>query len=55
MLHFRIQDILGSRASTLEPGDSEQLDVALTGRTVDEVMLQGFDTIELFMPGNNRK
>ena len=54
ILHFRTQDILNVLDLDLKAGESEQLAVSLTGETVDEVLLQGFDTIEFFMPGNDK-
>jgi len=54
ILHFRTQDVLAALGLDLDPGESETANAELTGETVDAVMLQGFDTIDFFMPGNGK-
>jgi hypothetical protein len=52
--HFRTQDLLAALGLDLDPGEDETVDAELTGETVDEVMIQGFDTVDFFLPGNGK-
>jgi len=54
ILHFRTQDLLDALALDLGSGESEQVQVELTGETVDAVMIEGFDTIDFFLPGKGK-
>ena len=55
ILHFRTQEVLETLGLDLDRGESESVEVELTGKTVDDALIQGFDTINFFMPGNRGK
>lgn len=54
ILHFDTQDVIDALGITLNSGESVTVDAELTGETVDEVMIQGLDTIEFFQPGKGK-
>lgn len=51
ILQFRTQAVLDALGLQLGSGQTERVLVELTGETVDDVMIQGFDMIEFFLPG----
>ena len=51
VLRFRTQAVLDALGLRLGSGQTERVLVELTGETVDDVMIQGFDMIEFFLPG----
>ena len=51
ILHFDTQSVIDALGINLNSGESVTIDAGLTGETIDEVMIQGFDTIEFFEPG----
>ncbi len=54
ILHFRTQDVLDGLGLSLESGDSVTVDAELTGETIDEVMIQGIDSINFFITGKGK-
>jgi hypothetical protein len=54
VLHFNTQAVIAALGVDLAAGESITVDAELTGETIDEVMIQGFDTIEFFQPGKGK-
>lgn len=54
ILHFRTQDVLAALGLDLDSGDEVDVDATLTGETVDEVMIEGIDTIHFFLKGKKK-
>lgn len=54
ILHFDTQDVLNALGLALSSGESAIVSVELTGETIGEVMIQGFDTIEFIQPGKGK-
>lgn len=52
ILHFRTQDLLDALGLSLNSGDSINVATKLTGETIDQVMIEGIDTINFFLTGN---
>lgn len=52
ILHFRTQDVLDALGLSLNSGDSVNVNVQLTGETIDQVMIEGLDTINFFLTGH---
>jgi len=54
ILHFRTQEVLEALGLDLSSGEPETVNAELTGETVDEVMIEGFDMIDFFLPGSGK-
>lgn len=54
ILHFDTQDLLDALDLELDSGESELIAVELSGDTLDDLVFQGFDMIEFFMPGKGK-
>jgi len=54
ILHFNTQAVITALGVDLASGESVSVEAELTGETIDEVMIQGFDTIEFFQPGKGK-
>lgn len=54
ILHFSTQAVIDAVGVDLNSGESASVEAELTGETIDEVMIQGFDTIEFFQPGKGK-
>ncbi|MGZ0173121.1 MAG: right-handed parallel beta-helix repeat-containing protein [Planctomycetales bacterium] len=54
ILHFNTQAVITALGVDLASGKSISVEAELTGETIDEVMIQGFDTIEFFQPGKGK-
>jgi hypothetical protein len=54
ILHFAVQDLISALGLGLGSGESTEVQVELTGETVDGVLLHGLDTIDFFMPGKGK-
>ncbi len=54
ILHFDTQDVIDSLGIDLDSGESVTVDAKLTGQTIDDVFIEGFDTIEFFQPGKGK-
>lgn len=54
ILHFNTQAVITALGVNLASGESVSVEAELTGETVDQVMIQGFDTIEFFQPGKGK-
>jgi hypothetical protein len=54
ILHFNTQAIITALGVDLASAESISAEAELTGETVDQIMIQGFDTIEFFQPGKRK-
>lgn len=54
ILHFRTQELIDALGISLSAGESTSVDAELTGETIDDVMIEGLDTIEFFQPGKGK-
>ncbi len=54
ILHFAVQDLLTALALDLGSGDEESVEVKLTGETIDDVLIEGSDTINFFLRGKGK-
>ena len=52
VLHFETQAILDALGLALSSGDEVDVEVGLTGETIDQVMIEGTDFIHFSLPGN---
>lgn len=54
ILHFDAQAVISALGVDLNSGESVSVEAELTGETIDNVFIQGFDTIEFFQPGKGK-
>lgn len=54
VLQFNTQAVINALGVSLDSGESVIIDAELTGQTIDDVFIQGFDTIEFFQPGKGK-
>lgn len=51
ILHFVVEDLIAALDLTIESGERESVQVELTAQTIDDALVQGWDTINFFFPG----
>ncbi len=54
ILHFDTQSVIAVLGIDLGSGESVTVNAELTGQTIDNVFIEGFDTIEFFQPGKGK-